>query len=438
MVSCVNMDGCNEPYVHVFLFADDLITTSFKHEESLICANDRVKISEEDKHNSPAHDIMTGTVISLSDADESEPKGINHDDEYEYSAPNVISQSSSDVASSSSDSSSISSSSSESSSTTSLDATNPSSPASKELPLPNIFLFELQHSPRPTAVLFLYLMCHSSFYELFSNALYSIIGDFPRQRLTFLCLTFISLLTLRITGGLFDYLGWEQYKISASALKERARLAKTKGASTLNTSDKINIQIVKMDKSTKKYFKRHKYKKQFLNVMCYYMCSMSVAHFHAQILPPMADMTQEIVDGLPSGQHGSIGGVSLIGHRLSLNRNYPFSSEILPVASFGIATVNDTSQLNITAQELNNNGVHESNTCAQNPGTNQNIYQYDDGAYLSDQDYLFSKMSLLSYWSYMHDESHKFLRTRSVLLYHATFFTTCYFTLSKGLKFSFW
>jgi len=415
MVSCMNMDDCNEPYVHVYLFADDLITTSFKHEKS------------------SAHDIMTGTVISLTDAKESDPKGINHDDE--YSAPNVISQSSSEDASSSS----CSSSSSESSSKTSLDAANPSLSASEKLPLPNIFLFELQHSPRPIAILCLYLVCHSSFYELFSNALWVIIGDFPRQRLTFLSLTLISLLTLRITGGLFDYLGWEEYQQSSSALKERARLVKTKGTGTLNISDKINLQIVKMDKSTKKYFKRHKYKKQFLNVICYYMCSMSVAHFHDQILPPMADMTQEIVDGLPSGRHGSKGGVSLIGHRLSLNPNYPFSTAILPVMSLGNASVNDSLQVNFIAQELNNNGAHESNTCAQIPVvTDPNIYQYDDGEYLSDQTYLISKMSKLSYWNYMKDESHRFLRTRHVLLYHASFFTFAYFTLSKGLNYSFW
>merc|ERR1719162_1512128 len=161
------------------------------------------------------------------------------------------------------------------------------------------------------------------------------------------------------------------------------------------------------------------------------MGSVSVGFFHGQILPPMADMTQEIVDELPSGQHGLIGGVSLIGHRLSRNAAYPFSSTILPLGSLGGLPMNNILQelnsnvvheFNSTLQEFNSNVVHEINTCSQQSVANKDIYQYDEAAYQSDEDYLKSKMSRLSYWEYMKDDSHRFLRTRHVLLYHTTCF----------------
>jgi len=414
-----------EPCVKVFLYADDLITTSYMVHESSSCEPHRATLVETVKNDKAE---LTGMVVSLSESED-----VNDIDQ--HSEINVISKSSCD-ASSSCSSSSCSSASCSSSTASSTDPSNPLVSESNERPLPGMFDFDLRYCPQPIIILYLYCIGHYSFYELFSNALYGVIGNIPNQRITFIVLSIFSLLILRITEGLFGFLGDEQYDRFYKDRKARIRLVKSKHLRARSTRDKIKLNIFEMDVGSRKLFKRHKYKKRLLEMFAYYSIAMSVGFMNEQIIPKFSDMTQEIIDGLPSGHHGLVGGVSLIGHRISLNPAYVFPSEIVPAALVRPAA-NDTLLHYVSVQQVAYDEMYQPNTCVQQVASDL-IYQYDHSVYHADNDYLYKKLSRLSYWAYMKDESHKFLRTRNVLLFHAACFMISFFTLAKVYQFSLW
>jgi len=429
--------------VVVLLFADDIITSSICGSYQLACHK---------------HDETT-SLTKIDDVPAAVDKNV----------PAVVPDSD-DCKSTESESSNSDSSVSSSSSISSFSTVN------TETMLPGIIKFDCQNCLQPVTVLLLYIICHLSFYEIFSLCVYRLLDGMSYYSLQHVCMLVLGIFLLRITGGIFSYMNDDEWYRVKREFKERLHVHNSKELHKCTINERLKIQLVKLDKKSKNLFKRHKLKRQILEMAAYFLCHLFITHFNEKMISSFADITQDVVDGLPSAT--GPGALSLIGHRISRNKALLFPTPTTTTETLTIeSSANEACPNESTFQSLLDPqryveegvakyfgddvyfGIITNYTTAQGGlwhiryedkeeadwkygelMEGLDLYQLKraDQGYNNDDLYLYDKLSRATYWGFMNDESHMFLKTSSVIIYHGIMLIASISLLSKIFGLGIW
>jgi len=342
---------------------------------------------------------------------------------------------------------------------------------------PGILDFDQQYSIQPLVILLLHCIGHASFDECFLFLVRSIFEANPiNEHVLYFCLLVCGVVLLRCTGGLYSFLSPQQCRRVTYGFKDRMKLfsqqKRRRCAATSKQQQKyrdFKYKSVKVDDNCRKYFKRHRLKRHFVEMIAYYMCYTSICHWNDQLLPMISDMTQEIVDGLPSAQNynGMESSLSLIGQRLALNNDIELSMSIvskkknrrrkiqqqkqkilhknnmntdtttLPHDSFcSQQRVNFSTNRMVMSNSSNLLTMMKNDEERKNIGDNQRTHK--KMLYEKDELYLRNKLSVSEYDDFMGDEDHVFFRTRNFLIYYSVLLIASTLALERMFHVSLW
>ena len=270
------------------------------------------------------------------------------------------------------------------------------------------FLFEWHHTVPAIAVVVVYCLAHLSFYE----ALNGVIVESMRSTTIsvdtiYFTMGIMSCFILRITGGLWIWLNDDGFLATKFHLHNRLALGSTDA----------RIQL---------WFKRHARIHLALNVLAVYVCFIALSHFQQQILKWTLDRQQELLGNLPSREYDGI--VTRVRHKLDPYLYYNRMMESC-VGLFGEDTSNSKDDgTDYSADKPGSNDEAISQTCSQ--------YELTETLSSADEVYLYSQVSVTSYYGLMGFEGSVLVPPCGMLAFYTVWtFASCFALMRLGVRF---
>ena len=142
----------------------------------------------------------------------------------------------------------------------------------------HFFLFELYHAVPGYVTMVVYIIAHSSVYEVF----YHVYLEYISNHFSYLSILLLGLFLSRISGSVWNWLDNDLYKSVKFEMHNRLRLQEA-------------------DARILQWFRKKPRVKLLIDIVSSYMCFISIAYFlHSLFLPMFVDMRKNIIEGLPS------------------------------------------------------------------------------------------------------------------------------------------
>lgn len=149
---------------------------------------------------------------------------------------------------------------------------------------------DLNNTIPGAAHLILHCLAHGSCFQVVEGFIVVLTRNFKNQDVVFISLVFGSILLLRITGGMWAYLGNDSYRRVKFDMHNRLRLRKLDARAAL-------------------WFRHHVKIDNFLNLVAFYTCFLSMSYLHERfmyvfdrdLVVPVSDslrrLTQQVLNG---------------------------------------------------------------------------------------------------------------------------------------------
>merc|ERR1712238_183013 len=338
----------------------------------------------------------------------------------------------------------------------------------------DILLFDIYHTIPAVALIMLYGFASISIYEILSTAITHFAISWKNQTGFYLCLFFIGISVLRITGRMWVWLYYAEghFECIRIARKNKRKLVKYR---LLRLKEKNNMKekehwlmlLLDLEDKKQRWFFHHKSLTDIVCFVAIYLCIISVSHFtHNVILPKTSDNRHSVMKGMPSLQmkntyHGEVS-QTIIQERIVTGEPV-----VATCATRNMSAVSPENWHYFTEDEMNycwweeqkilNEKIDEeldsNETCAimdtffntteinvcQVSSKNETswvekcatIEDWNRLLYNEDDFYLWSKTSVASYYSFMGDASAVIINTRDSLMIHSVISGIAVFCLYK-------
>jgi hypothetical protein len=151
--------------------------------------------------------------------------------------------------------------------------------------LRNRFLFETHLTIPGLLAVLLYCSAHLAAYEVTQCIVLELTRIVQSELLFYTGCIAVSLLTIRLTGGVFEWVSNERHETAKFDLHNRIRLG--------DRDAKVHL-----------WFRQHATMKFVLNTIAVYICLVGVSYLHYRLLSPFFANRDWLIDNLPSKAKG--------------------------------------------------------------------------------------------------------------------------------------
>jgi hypothetical protein len=399
------MDVIHSSQVIIILYADEIVTLSpFDNENRRIVFN-----PDPSEQELTSHANMMGNV----------PTEIFTSDKQDDLSIETSSKSSSFSSSSLTSTSSI--------------PARSSSQICNKLPLP----IDVQFSLPATAILVLYCLGHTSFFDVMSQIVDFVAKNYDDQRKVNLCLLLSGFLILRATGDIWywskviDSMSfYNHYKITT---RFRFNLAKEYRASSSDSLrgdviQNLKRKILLKDISTLQWFKRHPSLKMTLGLVGFYLFYLPCQYFYMEACMWCVSISRhKIISELPSVKMSDGINPSPVFRSLVTTGPSPLlSGEEMEKWRDRVGVPQLWTDMVLRRERI------ETDTCSAINGTLESFLQWEDELYYADEAYLKSTLSMNSYYSFFGWGPAYFISSRGYFIMSSLVFVLCSGLLAKA------